>query len=403
MSDQSFDYVIVGGGVAAASAVSGIRSQDESGSIVVLGAESDPPLYRPDLSKTLWLDQEATPEKSALLDDPQGAELRLETRVASLAPDAHEVSLEDGGTVGYRRLLLATGAQPRTLTGLEPGPRVIYYRTAADYRRLRELAQPGSRIVVVGGGYIGSEMASALAQNDVSVTMVLDTELIQSTMFPEDLARYVTDQFIEHGVEIVHGSVAGGEASGDGITLRLDDGTEVTGDAAVIGIGVTPRTELAEQAGIQTDDGVVVDEHLRTSAADVYAAGDVALYPDRRLGRRRVEHVDNAEKTGEVAGQNMAGDETAYSHTPFFWSDLFDDGYEAIGETATRHRTVEDWADDKPGGAGVVYYLDDEGHVRGVLLWNVWDSVPKAQELIETTAKEPVSDPDSLKGRIPIG
>ena len=184
----------------------------------------------------------------------------------------------------------------------------------------------------------------------------------------------------------------------EGIGLQLEDGRALEGTGAVVGIGVLPDTALAERAGLTVDDGIIVDASLRTSAEDVYAAGDVASYPDALLGRRRVEHVDNAESMGRVAGRVMAGADETYTHTPFFWSDLFDDGYEAIGELSTRLETVEDFADEDRS-AGVVYYLDD-GRVRGVLLWNTWDSVPAAQELIRRTAGEPVGNPGSLRGRI---
>jgi len=402
MSDvqDHYDYVLVGAGMAAASALTGIRAVDASGTVAMFGAEADPPLYRPDLSKTLWLKDGATPEGSTLVEEGVDVDLRTRVEVATISPAEHTVALADGTTVRYGRLLLATGAQPRTV-GLPAGPRVVYYRTAADYRTLRDLARPGAHVIVVGGGYIGSEIAAALSQNDVRVTLVLAGALVQEAMFPEGLARHVTDAFTAHGVEIVHGLLAGGEATDEGVSLRLEDGTELSGDATVIGVGVTPRTGLAEQAGLTVDDGVVVDERLRTSAEDVYAAGDVASYPDVRLGRRRVEHADNAEKMGEAAGRVMAGADAAYDRTPFFWSDLYDDGYEAIGELSTRHTVVEDWKDGGHG-AGVVYYLDG-GAVRGVLLWNVWDSVPRARELIESSATTPISEPGSLIGRIPLG
>ncbi len=405
MSDikQSYDYVIVGGGVAAASAVSGIRSQDGGGTIAVLGSEPDKPVYRPALSKDLWLKDDATVEGNSLagdLDDDDHVDLVVDTTVTAIAPDAHAVRLADGSSVGYGKLLLATGAEPRTL-GLDPGPRVVYYRTTADYQRLRALVGPDSHVVVVGGGYIGSEITSALVQNDIAVTLVLDLEDVQEQMFPRALAASLTKAFEDRGVTVVHGTVAGGEDTGDGVRVRLDDGTDIVADAAVIGVGVLPRTGLAEAAGLDVDNGIVVDDHLRTSATDVYAAGDVAAYPDALLGRRRVEHVDHAEKSGELAGRVMAGADDTYSYTPFFWSDILDAGYEAIGETSSRLDMVEDWKDGQIG-TGVVYYLK-AGEVRGVVLWNVWDSVDRARELIAETVKEPVSDPESLRGRIPFG
>ena len=255
-------------------------------------------------------------------------------------------------------------------------------------------------MVVVGGGYIGSEMASALVQNDVAVTLVLNLEDVQEQMFPRALAASLTKAFADRGVTIVHGSVDSGGETGEGVSIRLKDGTEITADVAVIGVGVLPRTGLAEAAGLDVDNGITVDEHLRTSATDVYAAGDVASYPDALLGRRRVEHVDHAEKSGERAGRVMAGADATYDYTPFFWSDILDAGYEAIGETSSRLDMVEDWKDGQIG-TGVVYYLKSD-QVRGVLLWNVWDSVDQARALIAETAKQPV-DPESLRGRIAFG
>jgi NADPH-dependent 2,4-dienoyl-CoA reductase/sulfur reductase-like enzyme len=401
--EQSYDYVIVGAGVAAASAVKGIRSQDGAGRIAVLGSEPDKPVYRPVLTKDLWLKDDETLEGSSLagdLDEDDAVDLVTDTTVTEIDPGAHVVRLADGSTVGYGKLLLATGAEPRVLA-VDPGPRVIYYRTAADYQRLRAVATEGSHVAVIGGGYIGSEIASALVQNGVQVTLVLDLEDVQEQMFPRALAATLTKAFADRGVTVVHGSVEGGQEDDGGVRIRLGDGTSITADAAVIGVGVLPRTGLAEAAGLEVDNGVVVDEHLRTSDADVYAAGDVASYPDALLGRRRVEHVDHAEKSGEHAGKVMAGADDAYDYTPFFWSDILDYGYEAVGETSSRLDMVEDWKDGEIG-TGVVYYLTS-GQVRGVLLWNVWDSVDQARALIEETAGTPVADPESLRGRIPFG
>jgi NADPH-dependent 2,4-dienoyl-CoA reductase/sulfur reductase-like enzyme len=401
--EQSYDYVIVGAGVAAASAVKGIRSHDGSGRIAVLGSEPDKPVYRPVLTKDLWLKDDETLEGSSLagdLDADDAVDLVTDTTVTEVDPGAHVVRLADGSTVGYGKLLLATGAEPRVL-GIDPGPRVIYYRTAADYQRLRAVATEGSHVAVIGGGYIGSEITSALVQNGVQVTLVLDLEDVQEQMFPRALAATLTKAFADRGVTVLHGSVEGGQEEDGGVRIRLDDGTSLTADAAVVGVGVLPRTGLAEAAGLEVDNGVVVDEHLRTSDADVYAAGDVASYPDVLLGRRRVEHVDHAEKSGEHAGRVMAGADEAYDYTPFFWSDILDYGYEAVGETSSRLDMVEDWKDGEVG-TGVVYYLRS-GQVRGVLLWNVWDSVDKARELIKETGQAPVSDPESLRGRIPLG
>jgi 3-phenylpropionate/trans-cinnamate dioxygenase ferredoxin reductase component len=411
---DAYDYVIVGAGMAAAKAIEGIRAEDQQGSIGVFGTDTAAPVYRPDLSKSLWVDPEASLEKSLMVSGQPGSEkapdehtaIHLGTTVEALDPDDRSMTLAGGQHIRYGKLLLATGAEPRA-AGLEPGDRVIYYRTVADYRRLRQIAEPGKHVVVVGGGYIGSEVAAALTQNGVRVTLVVPSEPLLAHMFPQSLAHTVTREFRYRGVELVRGRLAGGSARTDGVTVRLEDGTELRADAAVVGVGVAPRTALAEAAGLPVDNGVLVDDHLRTAAHSVYAAGDIARYPDRLLGVRRVEHAAAAETMGKVAGRNMAGADKRYTTTPFFWSDLFDYGYEAVGEVDTRHTTVEDWKAGDDGApdhsTGVVYYVDRIGAVRGVLLWNVWDSVKKAREVIKKTAIEPVSDPDSLRGSIPLG
>jgi NADPH-dependent 2,4-dienoyl-CoA reductase/sulfur reductase-like enzyme len=177
--------------------------------------------------------------------------------------------------------------------------------------------------------------------------------------------------------------------------VTLDDGRTVAADGVVVGAGLQIETDLARSAGLEVDDGVLVDDRLRTSDPHVWAAGDVAQYPDRLLGSRRVEHVDNATTMGRQAGRNLAGADEPYDHTPFFYSDLFELGYEAVGRLDASLETVEDWhADDL--GAGVVYYLDG-GRVAGVLLWNVWDATDRAREVIATQTDV---RPEALRGLI---
>jgi NADPH-dependent 2,4-dienoyl-CoA reductase/sulfur reductase-like enzyme len=193
----------------------------------------------------------------------------------------------------------------------------------------------------------------------------------------------------------------------DGDTVVVTDtaGTEHRADVVVVGVGVIPQDQVAQQAGITVENGIVVDDGLATSAPDVWAAGDVARYEDHLLGVRRVEHVNNAERMGSIAGQNMVRSRTGsdeprdYDYTPFFWSDLFDYGYEAVGILDASLTTVEDFTDD--GSAGVVYYVDG-GQVRGVLLWNVWDSVDQAKAIMSQSLTEPLG-PDDLVGRIALG
>lgn len=400
----AFDYVIVGAGIAAASAARSLRRNDPDGTIAILGREPDGPFYRPDLSKTLWVDETAQLDSGWLLDEDTGAELRTRTTVTAIDAEAKTLTLSDTSTVTYGRLLLATGSEPRTLE-LPMSDRILYYRTVEDYRRLRALARPGSRAVVVGGGYIGAEIAAALAQNSVDVTLLMRGTTVQGHMFPPRLAEEVTQTYRDRGVTVIGGSGAYGVSDHtDHVIVADADGETHTADVVVVGVGVIPNDQVAQQAGITVDDGIVVDEHLATSAADVWAAGDVARYDDPLLGRRRVEHVNNAKRMGTIAGRNMARSRTGtkeqdpYAYTPFFWSDLFDYGYEAVGVLDASLETVEDFTDDRT--AGVVYYLD-EGAVRGVLLWNVWDSVEKAKQVMEQSKTEPLGA-DDLIGRIAL-
>ncbi len=391
---EAYDYVIIGGGMVADSAAKGIRERDEAGSVLILSEDVDAPYTRPALSKKLWIDDEFTPDDNDLgTVEATSAELRLGTRVASIDRSAKTVTTASGDTVGYGRLLLATGGRPTRLD-LPEDDRVIYFRTAADYRALRSVAGNGRHVVVVGGGYIGSEIASALAQNETRVTVVFPGDRLGDSVFPKKVVDLYEGAFTDAGVELLSGRrLESGTVDGDGVHLTLDDASTVDADAVVIGLGIEPATELAEAAGLTVDDGIVVDERLQTNDADVFSAGDVASYPDPILGRRRVEHVDNAYEQGAAVGRILAGSDETYAHTPYYYSDVFDLGYEAVGKLDSSLTTVEDWKDDE---SVVVYYLDD-GVPVGVLLWNVWDATDAAREVLAKA--EPV-DPADLRGRI---
>jgi len=299
--------------------------------------------------------------------------------VERLDPQNKQVTDDQGHTYTYDKLLLATGGWPRELPfGSEE---IIYYRTFADYQKLRELAQNRRRFAVIGGGFIGSEIAAALAMNGQDVVMLFPESGIGARIFPEKHAHFLNDYYREHGVEVRPGDTVTNLEKRDGkVVLRTKNGEEVLVDSVVAGIGIVPNVQLAEQAGIETDNGIIVDEYLRTNVADVYAAGDVASFYAPALDQRlRVEHEDNANTMGRIAGLNMAGQATPYHHLPFFYSDLFDLGYEAVGELDARLESVTDWQE--PHRKGVIYYLRN-GRVRGVLLWNVWDKVDAARKLI---------------------
>ena len=287
--------------------------------------------------------------------------------------------MNKGDEYTYDKILLATGGSPIRLPFGDDN--IIYYRDVQDYRHLRTLSEHGERFLVIGGGFIGSEIAAALTMAGKKVIMVFPDEAIGANIFPNDLAHFLNDFYRQKGVEVLPGdTVERVEQTGDRYTVRTTSGRAFEVDGVVAGIGIRPNLELAQQAGLRVENGIVVDEHLRTSAPDIYAAGDVANFFHAALGKRvRVEHEDNALMMGKLAGRNMAGAEERYTHVPMFYSDLFELGYEAVGELNSKMETVTDWQE--PFHKGVVYYLEG-GRVRGVLLWNVWDAVPAARALL---------------------
>jgi NADPH-dependent 2,4-dienoyl-CoA reductase/sulfur reductase-like enzyme len=390
-----YRYLIIGASMAGDAAVRGIREVDSSGSIGVLGAEPHPPYNRPPLSKGLWKGQ---PEEQIWRDTARlGADLHLGRRAVQIDKAGHLVVDDRGATYTYEKLLLATGGQPRRLPAVPSGEKVIYFRTYDDYRRLRDLAVSGTRFAVIGGGFIGSEIAAALALQGKQVTMLFPEEGIGARMFPPGLSRFLNDYYRQRGVDVRPGElVTGLELRHGRPVLRTNREQEIASDGVVAGIGIQPADQLAAAAHLRTEDGVVVDDYLRTSDPDIYAAGDVARFYNPALGSwLRVEHEDNANTMGQVAGRTMAGRAEPYHHLPFFYSDLFDLGYEAVGDVDARLQTVEDWKE--PYREGVVYYLRD-GRVRGVLLWNVWEQVEHARALIASAGPY---RPEDLRGRLP--
>jgi NADPH-dependent 2,4-dienoyl-CoA reductase/sulfur reductase-like enzyme len=371
----AYRYLIVGGGMTGDAACRGIRDHDADGSIGLFGAEPHEPYARPPLSKALWKGKE---EDSVFRGTPDlGVDLHTGSRITALDLDEHTATDDSGTTHSYEAVLLATGGTPRRLPSGDDD--VIYYRTLDDYRRLREIAGNGIRVAVVGGGFIGSEVAAALAMNDCAVTIVFPDAGIGARLFPEELAAFVNDYYREKGVTVLAEELVE-RVQGDSLTTK--DGTTIEADAIVAGLGIVPRTDLAEAAGLEVDDGILVDEYGRAGGrADVFAAGDVARFPVAALGgTRRVEHEDHANTHGRVVGANMAGADQPYDHLPFFYSDLFELGYEAVGDVDSRLETVAEWAD--PNRKGVVAYVDGDGKARGFLLWDVWGKVDSARELI---------------------
>lgn len=400
MTEDRYDYVIVGAGLAGASAVEGIRQHDSQGSILLVGAERQRPYHRPPLSKQLWTGKD-TIDKIFVHDaefyDRERAALLLDTHIVAADAGAREIRDRQGRRYRYGRLLLATGGSPRRLP--IPGgdlEGLSYLRTYDDYVQLRRAADTAKTAIVIGGGFIGSEVAAALITLGLEVSMVFPAAHLVHRVFPESLALAIQGKFAEHGVHMFSGdrplSIV---RSDERFTIRTQRGRQLHADLAVVGIGITPDLTLAAQAGLQTGDGIVVNERLQTSHSDIYAAGDNAFFPYPALGKSmRVEHWDNALNQGRCAGRNMAGAAEVYDYMPFFFSDLFDFGYEAVGNVDASLATYADWQEENR--TGVIYYLAD-GVVHGVMLCNVWEQVDAARELIRGRKRW---TPATLRGAI---
>ncbi len=395
-------------------AVKAVRRVDADGRIVVVSDEPTPPYKRPPLSKGLWKGD--AEEKIGLGTETRATEVLTGRTVEDLDVKRQRALLDDGTQIGFERVLLATGARARRLPGLSGSERVVTYRTFDDYHHVRRLAERGRAAAVIGGGFIGSEMAAALTQAGVAVTLIFPENALLAARLPGSLAQNITDDYRRRGVRVLTGrTVARAEETAAGVHLTLDDGTELTADVVLVGVGTLPNDELAAKAGLKVEGGIVVDEHLRAIDAasaealpHVFAAGDVASFDWKPLGRRlRIEHEDNAYAMGAAAGRAMAQpwapDASApgaaaprpFDHLPFFYSDLFDAGYEALGLLDARLEMVEDWQE--PGERGVVYYLE-ERRLRGVLLWNTWGQVDEARELLLAGTD---FAPQDLMGRLP--
>ncbi len=389
---KHYKYLIIGGGMTGDAAARGIRELDPDGSIGMIGDETDMPYARPPLTKGMWKGRPF--DKIWRGTDKLNVDIHLGRHVSELDPSARRVRDDHGDEYTYDKLLLATGGTPNELPfGKED---IIYYRTLQDYLHLRELSDKHQDFLVIGGGFIGSEIAAALAMQGKHVTIVFRENSIGELVYPADISKFIDDYYRKKGVELLPAdSIESMEKRGGRFVVRTKSGHTIEADAVVGGIGIRPNIDLAKSAGIKTDNGIVVDDHLRTSASDVYAAGDVAMFPYKLLDKQtRVEHEDNALMMGKQAGRNMAGANEPYDHAPYFYSDLFELGYEAVGSLNSKLETYADWQE--PYQKGVIYYLDS-GRVRGVLLWNVWEKLKDATALL---AEKGPFKPEQLKGRI---
>jgi len=388
---KHYKYLIIGGGLTGDAATRGIRELDAEGSIGLIGMETVPPYMRPNLSKGLW---KGRPVEKIWRKTEERGELNLGRKVTQIDPQKKIVQDDKGDEYSYEKLLIATGGSPIHLP-FGKGD-IIYFRDFEDYQHLRALADVKEHFVVIGGGFIGSEIAAALTLVGKKVTMVFLEDAIGGSIFPNDLANFLSGYYREKGVEIImNDSVASVTREGERLIVRTGSGRAIEADGVVAGIGLRPNVELAEVAGLKLENGIVVNDKLETSLPDIYAAGDVVNFFHAALEKRvRVEHEDNAIFMGKLAGRNMAGASETYTRTPMFYSDLFEFGYEAVGETSSKMEMVSDWQERFK--KGVIYYLE-EGRVRGVLLWNVWKQVDNARALMLEAGPFKAED---LMGRI---
>ena len=394
--ERHYPYLIVGGGMAADAAVRGIRQVDLKRSIGLIGAEQDPPYNRPPLSKGLWKTGPRPMPISRIWRGTAslGADLHLGRKVLRLDPGGKLVVDDQGDVYTYDRLLLATGGDPIRLGA--DHDRVIYFRTLADYRRLRGLAQEGQRFAVIGGGFVGSEIAAALAGSGKEVVMIFPESGIGARVLPREISSFLNATFRKRGVRILDGQLVKSLLADEtGVTLHTSQGESIRVDGAAAGLGIRPNTALASEAGLSTSNGIEVDSFLRTSQADIFAAGDVANFYNPILGKRmRAEHEENANLSGQIAGQNMTGENVTYEHLPAVYSTLFDFSYDAVGDLDPNMEILYDW--EEPMHKGAAFYMDNK-RVRGVLLWNLARGLETARELIAASGPFKTKD---LIGRI---
>ncbi len=398
--ENRFKYVIVGGGLAGASAVEGIRERDPSGTIALFGKENRLPYDRPPLSKGLWLGKaklEDLPVHNDAFYESHDVRLYLNTEVTEINPSKHQVLDKEGNWYTYDKLLIATGGSPRTLSFGEEA--LHYFRTVDDYLWLKEEAERAEEFIVIGGGFIGGELAAALTMNNKKVTMIFPDQTILQKVLPADLSPFVTDYYRSKGVTVLSGELPiSAERLNNRTTVITKSGKQLSGDAAIAAIGLDLLVEMVARAGLNVENGIAVNNLLQSSDRDVYAAGDVAYFPAKSLDKNiRIEHWNNAQAQGKHAGANMAGANKPFDYLPYFYSDLFDLGFEAVGQLDSRMKTFADWKE--KFREGVVYYLDND-RVKGVLLWNVWEKIDAARRLI--SLKKMYKNTDELKGALQI-
>jgi len=396
MTNYSYKYVIIGGGMTADAAAHSIRESDSKGTIGLISSEDDPPYARPPLSKALWTGDEEL-EDIDLGTSEVNLKMHLGRIVTKIDRLDKKVIDEKGNKYSYTKLLIGTGGTPRKLPNVEEKG-ITYYRTLSDYKKLKALVDKNNTFGVIGGGFIGSEIGAAIKmyKSDAEVTMIFPESGICALIFPKKLSDYINDYFRKKDITVLTDELVINITKHDkGYLVETKSGKKLKFDTVIAGLGIKPNIQLAKDANLKVEDGIVVNQYLKTNDPDIFAAGDVAIYHNPALNKYiRVEHEDNAIMMGEIAGQNMTGKENAFDHLSLFYSDLFELGYEAVGILNSKLEIVEDWKD--PLEEGIIYYLK-EGRVQGVLLWNIWEKVDEARKLI---AESGPFSPKDLKDRI---
>jgi 3-phenylpropionate/trans-cinnamate dioxygenase ferredoxin reductase subunit len=380
-------FVIVGASLAGAKAAEELRSQGFDGRVVLLGAESERPYERPPLTKD-YLRGESEREKAyvhaAGFYAESDIELETATAVAAIDPAGARVTLADGRALDFDRLLLATSAEPRRISIDGAALDGVYYlRTLADCDVLRERLDGGGRVVVVGAGWIGSEFGASARQRGLDVTIVDPLALPNERTFGPEIGAFYRDVHIKHGVEMVLGEDVEAFVGETAVkAVRTSGGREIACDFVVVGIGIVPRVELGQAAGLDVHDGILVSPSLETSAPNVFAAGDVASAQHPFYGERiRLEHWANALNQGPAAARSMLGQATSYDRIPYFYSDQYDVGMEYSGYAPKWDEVV--FRGERDSGEFIAFWLKDQRVIAGMNV-NVWDVNEHIQALIRS-------------------
>jgi len=399
-----YPYVIVGGGTAAAAAIEGIRAHDAAGGILLVSRENHLPYRRAPLTKDVWrpgYDLERLPLQPAAFYDQNHVEVRLRHEIVEIDTEHKLLWDERGDTIGFDQALICTGCRPRRLhaAGSETSG-VRYYRDLEDYLDLEHRLERIQHVTVLGGYFTAVEMAASLRSRGTEVTLVLPEEYPLHRMLPRDIGEVLVARLRALEVEIVTGdTIVQVNETGEFLHARTYNGNDLTTQLILVDQGSEAQVGIAEAAGLDTDDGIVVDEYGRASRPGIWAAGDVAEFPYLALGQlMRVEGSDHAARHGRAVGANMAGAGVPYDHLPLKWFVLGDLRLEGVGELNSRIDHQQVWL--QPGAEGVVFYLRDDV-VRGVLLCNVQDRMDWARALIREA--RPMSSGDRAALLVPQG